>query len=85
MENQPENQPNTSSGNRIICPACGNSEDFIEVADGVILTSRFIQNQDGSFSQDSDDSQILGDIKFYCGECDADLSIFHQRFMDMLF
>ncbi len=72
-------------GQRITCPVCGNDEDFLEVADGVILTTRYIQNEDGSFTQDSDDSEVLGRIKFFCGECSADLTQYHQRFMEMLF
>ena len=70
---------------RIICPHCGNDTEFFEVAEGVVITTRFIQNSDCSFSQDGDESQVLGEIKFYCGECDADLTQFHQRFIDMLF
>jgi len=70
---------------RIKCPHCGNDTDFLEVADGVVLTTRYVQNEDGSFTQEGDESQILGEIKFYCGECNADLSSYHQRFLDMLF
>lgn len=73
------------SGHRITCSNCGNDTEFFEVADGVILTTRYLQNEDGSFIQDGDESQILGEIKFYCGECNEDLSAHHQRFMDMLF
>ena len=70
---------------RITCPKCGNDTDFFEVADGVILTTRYVQNDDGSFTQEGDESQILGEIKFYCGECNTDLTQFHQRFLEMLF
>jgi transposase-like protein len=70
---------------RIVCPHCGNDTDFFEVADGVILTTRYLQNPDLSFSQRGDESQILGEIRFFCGECNSDLSHFHQRFLDMLF
>lgn len=70
---------------RIVCPNCGNDQEFLEVADGVILTTRYIQNEDSSFTQEGDDSQILGEIRFYCGECNSDLSQFHQRFLEMLF
>lgn len=70
---------------RIICPECGNESDFLEVADDVILTTRYIQNEDGSFSQEVDDSQVLGEIKFYCGECGTNLDQYHQRFLEMLF
>lgn len=70
---------------RIVCPECGNDGEFLEVADDVVLTTRYIQHNDGSFSQESDESQVLGEVKFYCGECGADLSQFHQRFLEMLF
>jgi hypothetical protein len=74
-----------SKAAKVSCPVCGNDEDFFEIADGVILTSRFLQNEDGSFTRDGDESQILGEIKFFCGECESDLTQFHQHFLDMLF
>lgn len=70
---------------RLTCPICGNYEEFLEVADGVILTSHYIQNEDGSFTQDGDESEILGDIKLFCGDCGGDLTEYHQHFLDMLF
>ena len=73
------------STQRITCPECTNNKDFLEVSDGVILTTRFLQNSDGSFSQELDDSQVLGQVKFYCGDCGADLTQFHKRFLEMLF
>lgn len=78
-------QVHPSRNMRIVCPNCGNDQEFLEVADGVILTTRYIQNEDNSFTQEGDDSQILGEIRFYCGECNTDLSQFHQRFLEMLF
>ena len=71
--------------NLITCPECGNKSDFFEVADGVILTTRYVQNSDGSFSQDGDESQILGEIRLFCAECNHDMTRFHQRFVEMLF
>jgi predicted RNA-binding Zn-ribbon protein involved in translation (DUF1610 family) len=70
---------------KISCPVCGNNEEFLEIADGVILTSRFLQNEDGSFTQDSDESEIMGEVKFFCGDCGADLTEYHPYFLDMLF
>jgi len=70
---------------KIQCPECGNDTDFIEVAEDVIITTRYIQNADCSFTQEEDESQVLGDIKFFCSECNADMTMFHQRFMEMLF
>jgi predicted RNA-binding Zn-ribbon protein involved in translation (DUF1610 family) len=73
------------STQRITCPECGNNKEFLEISDGVILTTRFMQHSDGSFSQELDDSQVLGQVKFYCGDCGADLTQFHKRFLEMLF
>jgi predicted RNA-binding Zn-ribbon protein involved in translation (DUF1610 family) len=70
---------------KISCPLCGNDEDFLEVANGVILTSRYLQNEDGSFTLDGDESDILGEVKFFCGDCGADLTPYQQHFLDMLF
>lgn len=69
----------------IKCPHCGNDSDFLEVADNVVLTTHYRQNRDGSFTQESDESQIMGEIRLYCGECHHDLSHFHSRFLEMLF
>jgi hypothetical protein len=72
-------------GRRIACPSCGNDLHFYEIAEEVMLTTRYVQNGDGSFTPQSDDSRILGEVKLYCGECQADLSQFHTRFVEMLF
>jgi len=72
-------------GNRIICPDCGNDTEFIEVAENVILSTLYIQNQDGSFTPEEDESQVVGEIKLICAQCETDLSIFHDRFAEMLF
>ena len=85
MERHKKSKFSRKNTARITCPKCGNDMDFFEVADGVILTTRYIQNDDGSFTQEGDESQILGEIKFYCGECNTDLTQFHQRFLEMLF
>ena len=70
---------------RIVCDNCGNDSDFFEVADGVILTTRYIQNADCSFSQDGDETQILGQVRLYCADCNQDMSKFHRHFVNMLF
>lgn len=70
---------------RIICPTCGNDKHFYEIAEDVMLTTRYTQNPDGSFTPQSDESRILGEVKLYCGECQTDMSQFHGRFMEMLF
>ncbi len=73
------------AGNRIVCPRCGNDWHFYEIAEDVTLTTKYVQNADGSFTPQFDDSRILGEVKFFCGECKADLTRFHNRFVEMLF
>jgi len=80
---QPKDLP--SPANRIVCPECGNDEEFYEVAENAIITTLYIQNSDGSFTPQEDTSQILGNIKLICGQCNEDLTMFHQRFSEMLF
>ncbi|MDH5523991.1 MAG: hypothetical protein OEY01_08350 [Desulfobulbaceae bacterium] len=70
---------------RIQCPRCGNDTEFFEIADGVVLTTRYLQNSDGSFTQEGDESEVLGEIKFFCAECNQDLTQHHKRFLEMLF
>lgn len=92
MEIAPEREKSDEKKQRISrnltlikCPHCGNDRDFLEVADNVILTTNYRQNSDGSFTQEGDESQIMGEIKLYCAECNSDLSQFHSRFLEMLF
>lgn len=70
---------------RISCPHCGNDTDFYEVAEDVIITTFYVQNEDGSFTATSDESEILGEVKFYCGECHHELKEYHEHFLQMLF
>lgn len=70
---------------RIICPRCGNSTDFLEVAEGVQLSTHYVQNIDGSFTPVEHTSEVDGEIRLYCGQCSADMTAFHQHFLDMLF
>lgn len=59
--------------------------DFVEVAENVIITTLYTQNDDGSFTLEKDDSQVLGAVKLVCAQCETDLSQFHGRFAEMLF
>jgi ribosomal protein S27AE len=71
--------------NRISCPACGNDRDFFEIADDVVITTHYVQNPDGSFTLEENTSQPFGSIRLYCGRCEEDLTMFHQRFQEMIF
>ncbi len=71
--------------NRLVCPTCGNDEDFFELANDVIQTSHYTQNSDGSFTYESETCQINGEVQLFCGACQEDLSYYHQRFKEMIF
>lgn len=70
---------------RIVCPLCGNDRDFIEIARNVVVTTKYVQNDDGSFTPEEEDSEVRGRIELYCGQCDADVSFFHNHLNEMLF
>lgn len=72
-------------GNLLRCPYCGNETEFFEISDDVITTTHYIQNKDGSFTIENKNSQSLGDVKLFCGNCEEDLTSFHQRFSEMIF
>lgn len=79
----PYSQPTVA--NLLRCPYCGNETNFFEITDDVITTTHYIQNKDGSFTIESKSSQSLGDVKLLCGDCEEDLTQFHQRFSEMIF
>ncbi|MFZ5798376.1 MAG: hypothetical protein ACYCYR_04055 [Desulfobulbaceae bacterium] len=70
---------------RIVCPNCGNDREFLEVAHDVVVTTRYFQNDDGSFSPDESESEVQGKVELYCGQCDADVSMFHSHLLEMMF
>lgn len=76
---------NRGIANKLVCPVCGNDEEFFELANDVLLTTYYKQNSDGSFSHESEGSQINGDVLLFCGSCEEDLTYYHQRFREMIF
>jgi hypothetical protein len=70
---------------RIVCPNCGNDQEFVEVARNVVVTTRYVQNDDGSFTPDEGDSEVLGKVGLYCSQCDADMTSFHNHLLEMIF
>jgi len=77
--------PTPQPAMRLCCPHCGNDRYFLEQAEDVTITTRYLQNPDGSFTAQSDESHIQGEVKLFCGECKADLTNFRDKFIEMLF
>jgi len=70
---------------RLICPGCGNSENFVELARNVTVTTLYHQNDDGSFSPVENDTEIHGEVLLLCSKCGADMTSYHNHFLDMIF
>lgn len=71
--------------NRLTCPYCGNNTHFFQIAEDAIITTHFRQNSDGSFTQEENESQVFGEIKLFCGNCEEELPDFLDRFTEMVF
>jgi len=70
---------------RIVCPQCGNKKKFIEVAENVLITTHYLQNNDGSFTPEKNSTEIFGEVKFLCDQCGEDMTRFHTHFLEMSF
>lgn len=71
--------------NLLKCPYCGNNRTFFTITDDAITTTHYVQNADGSFTLEERSSEIMGEVKLFCGNCEEDISSFHQRFSEMIF
>lgn len=77
--------PTGRPSGHLTCPVCGNTEDFIELARNVTVTTRYLQNEDGSFTPEENETDIHGDVRLLCGKCSADMTSYHNHFLDMIF
>lgn len=82
---QKVNIPTGEPVGRVTCGECGNTTDFVEVADDVQVTTNYIQNVDGSFTLGKNATEVFGEVHFICGACGRDLSHFHAHFLEMSF
>ena len=69
----------------LICPACGNTEDFVELAGNVTVMTRYLQNYDGSFTPKENETEVHGSVRLLCGKCSADMTEYHNHVLGMLF
>jgi len=70
---------------RLVCPNCGNSKDFVELARNVTVSTLYRQNDDGSFSPIENDTEIQGEVLLLCSKCGTDMTGYHSHFLDMIF
>jgi hypothetical protein len=77
--------PEPKIANRLTCPFCNNDGEFFEIAEDALITTYYIQNQDGSFTANEQNTEILGSVRLFCGECGESLEDQHARFKEMIF
>ncbi|MGI6656980.1 MAG: hypothetical protein ACOX5Z_09200 [Desulfobulbus sp.] len=77
--------PTGEPAGRLACPQCGNTRQFVEVAENVLVTTHYVQNNDGSFTPEDNSTEIFGEVKFLCGECGEDMTRYHGHFLEMSF
>jgi hypothetical protein len=71
--------------NLLTCPFCDNVSEFFEVAEDALITTYYGQNEDGSFTATDQSSEILGNVRLFCGSCGENLDAFRDRFREMVF
>ena len=58
---------------------------FVEQLESVLVTTTYLQNDDGSFTPLEQNSDAEGELSFLCGECGYDMTPFHGHFREMVF
>ncbi len=71
--------------NKLTCPFCENDSEFFEIAEDALITTYYKQNSDGSFIANDQSTEILGNMRLFCGSCGENLDKFHDRFREMIF
>ncbi len=61
-------------GEKIVCPFCGNSEEFYDIIENATFYVHYLQTEEGHLEPVEEEAEVLGPIKFYCGSCHADLT-----------
>lgn len=59
---------------KILCPHCGNEEEFYEIIENATFYIHYIQTEDGRLEPIEEVGEILGPVKFYCGVCNAEIT-----------
>ncbi len=64
---------------KIKCPYCENSEEFYELIENATFIIHYFQNEDGTLDMLEEEVEILGPIRFFCGNCHADLTRLKEK------
>lgn len=64
---------------KIVCPYCKNSEEFYETIENATFVIHYFQNEDGSMEVLEEEVEILGPVRFFCGNCHTDLTNLREK------
>lgn len=59
---------------KLLCPYCGNEEEFYEIIENATFYIHYIQTEEGNLEPVEEEAEVLGPVKFFCGACHADLT-----------
>ncbi|WP_206202406.1 hypothetical protein [Thermodesulfobacterium sp. TA1] len=59
---------------KIVCPNCQNNEEFYEVIENATIFIYYLQNEDGSLEALEEEVEVMGPVKFFCANCNTDLT-----------
>ncbi|MCS7149913.1 MAG: hypothetical protein N2Z40_02460 [Caldimicrobium sp.] len=59
---------------KLICPYCGNRDEFYEIIENATFLIHYLQTDEGTLEPVEEEAELMGPIRFYCGSCNSDLS-----------
>lgn len=59
---------------KIICPFCGNTEEFYEIVENATFYIYYMQTENGTLEPLEEEAEVLGPVRFYCGVCHSDIT-----------
>ncbi|MGC9109489.1 MAG: hypothetical protein ACP5HI_04495 [Caldimicrobium sp.] len=59
---------------KIVCPFCGNNEEFYEIVENATFYIYYMQTEMGTLEPLEEEAEVLGPVRFYCGVCHSDIT-----------
>ncbi len=59
---------------KIVCPFCGNTEEFYEIVENATFYIYYMQTEMGTLEPLEEEAEVLGPVRFYCGVCHSDIT-----------
>lgn len=59
---------------KIVCPFCGNMEEFYEIVENATFYIYYMQTENGTLEPLEEEAEVLGPVRFFCGVCHSDIT-----------